>query len=398
MVDAPAPSENNVLLRQVAGTALTAEIVAVSIETLKRYGSFTTIYAPAQSPVWVSAWMNTNNPDAFVATLSANGRPVVSVALEVRREGPFRIARFLGGTHANGNFPAVDREWLPTATTHDIDALISAIGRARQDVDLVALDRLVASFDGLPNPLLKLPSAPSPNVALAVNLDGGFETVLARTNGTRKRKRHRSQQRKYDSVGGARRTTAANAADANAMIDAFFAMKQQRFGSMGITDVFADAEVRSFFRKLFVGALQHDKPPFVLHGLEVAGKYRAITGTSRAGSRLICEFGAIADDELAYASPGEYLFFDNIAEASRQGYAVYDFSVGDEPYKRQWCDIEIRHADVLVPLTAKGRLYALGLKSTSRIKGAIKNNPTLWPLVKRLRSGVRGKSAPVGDD
>ncbi|WP_395447279.1 GNAT family N-acetyltransferase [Aminobacter sp. UC22_36] len=402
MVDATAPSENNVLLRQAADTAnvATAAVLPVSSETLSAYGKFTSIYAPAQSPEWVSTWIDTNKLDTVLATLSANGRPVMSVALEVTSEGPFRIARFLGGKHANGNFPAVDKNWLAAASANDIDTLVRSIGQARPDIDLVTFDRLIADFNGLPNPLLRLPSSPSPNVALAVNLDGGFEKVLTRTNGKKKRKRHRSQERKYEAVGGARRTMATTIADANAMLDAFFAMKEQRFGAMGITDVFADAGVRSFFRKLFVDALAHEKPSFVLHGLEVGGKYRAVTGASRAGNRLVCEFGAIADDELAYASPGEYLFFDNISEACDDGFGVYDFSVGDEPYKRQWCDLEIQHADVLVPLTAKGRFYALGLKSMSRIKGSVKNNATLWALIKRLRSGVRGKptAATAEDD
>lgn len=400
MVDAPAPSENNVLLRQVAdySSAATAVAVPASSDALDAYGNFTNIYAPAQSPQWVTAWIDTIEPDAVIATLNIKGRPVLAIALEVCREGPFRIARFLGGTHANGNFPAVDKNWLAAATTHDIEALIGSIKQIRPDVDLIAFDRLMVDFDGLPNPLLKLPSAPSPNVALAVDLDGGFEAVLTRTSGKKKRKRHRSQERKYEAVGGVRRAVATTAYEVDAMLDAFYAMKEQRFGAMGITDVFADTKVRSFFRKLFVDALQHDEPSFMLHGLEVAGKYRAVTGSSRSGSRLVCEFGAIADDELAYASPGEYLFFDNISEACGKGFTVYDFSVGDEPYKRQWCDTEIRHADVLVPMTAKGRLYALGLRSTSRIKGTIKNNATLWALVKRLRSGMRGKATPIQED
>ncbi|MBB6466427.1 CelD/BcsL family acetyltransferase involved in cellulose biosynthesis [Aminobacter lissarensis] len=402
MVDATAPSENNALLRHAAttGNATSAAVLSASSEALSAYGKFANIYAPAQSPEWVSTWIDASKPDAVLATLSASGRPVMSVALEVGREGPFRIARFLGGKHANGNFPAVDKNWLATASAGDIDVLVRAIGKARPDIDLVAFDRLIGDFKGLSNPLLKLSSSPSPNVALAVDLDGGFERVLTRTNGKKKRKRHRSQERKYEAVGGARRTMAHTTAEANAMLDAFYAMKEQRFGAMGITDVFADAEVRNFFRKLFVDALAQENPSFVLHGLEVGGKYRAVTGSSRAGNRLVCEFGAISDDELAYASPGEYLFFDNISEACDQGFDIYDFSVGDEPYKRQWCDLEILHSDVLVPLTVKGRIYALGLKSLSRAKGTIKNNATMWALIKRLRSGVRGKPAavPVEDD
>lgn len=400
MVDAAAPRENSALLRQGAnaGDILTAVAIPATREAIKAYGKSAGVSAPAQSPGWVSTWIETNHVDGVIATLNAKGRPVLSVALEVSHEGPFRIARFLSGKHANGNFPAADRNWLATASTAEIESLIGSISRARPDIDVVAFDRLITDLDGLPNPLLKLTSTPSPNVALGVDLVGGFEAVLTRTSGKKKRKRHRSQERKYDVVGGARRIVATTEADVNAMLDAFFAMKEQRFGAMGITDVFADAGVRTFFRKLFVDALQKDPSPFILHGLDVGGKYRAVTGSSRAGNRMVCEFGAIADDELGYVSPGEYLFFDNISEACDQGFDIYDFSVGDEPYKRQWCDIEIQHADVLVPMTAKGRLYALGLKSTARLKSAVKNNTTLWAVVKRLRSGVRGKASPAGQD
>ncbi|RWF06417.1 MAG: GNAT family N-acetyltransferase, partial [Mesorhizobium sp.] len=97
-----------------------------------------------------------------------------------------------------------------------------------------------------------------------------------------------------------------------------------RFRKMGIANVFGEPEVRAFFSALFVEALSDDKPSFVLHGLEVAGKLRAVTGSSRSGKRLICEFGAIADDDLAHASPGDFLFFDNIEEACETGFDVYD--------------------------------------------------------------------------
>ncbi|WP_378942959.1 GNAT family N-acetyltransferase [Mesorhizobium sp. ANAO-SY3R2] len=400
MVDTTGWRRNSTTPRPTVDSASTATAFHASKETIAAYGEFSrlAVFAPAQSPKWVSGWLEATGSDAVVAMLTVQGRVVLALALEVCQEGPFRIARFLSGKHANGNFPASDKKWLATADAADVQKLIGAIKAARRDIDAVVLERLIGDFDGLPNPLLTLPSAPSPNIALAVDLDGGFEAVLGRTPGKKKRKRHRSQERKYDAVGGARRVVATTEAETNAMLDAFFAMKKQRFAAMGITDVFAPAEVRSFFRRLFADALKQDEPAFVLHGLEADGRYRAVTGSSRAGSRLICEFGAIMDDDLAYISPGEYLFFDNISEACEQGFGIYDFSVGDEPYKRNWCDLEIRHADVLVPLSAKGRIYALGIKASSRIKAAIKGNHALWALVRRLRTGARGKAALAGED
>ena len=402
MVDVTLSRESNAVLHPTAAAAemATVAVAPASPEVFADYGTFArkAVFAPAQSPEWVAGWAESAKADMVVATLLLRDRPVMSLALEICREGPFRVARFAGGKHANGNFPATDRQWLAEADQGDLQKIIAALKAARPDVDILTLERLATDFDGLPNPMLKLPSSPSPNVALAVDLDGGFEAVLARTSGKRKRKRHRSQARKYEAIGGARRVLATTEADVNDMLDAFFAMKEQRFGAMGITNVFGPAEVRSFFRSLFCDELDKDKPAFMLHGLEVSGKYRAVTGSSRAGNRLVCEFGAIADDELAYASPGEYLFFDNIAEACEQGFGIYDFSVGDEPYKRQWCNLEIRHADVLVPLTAKGHVYAAGLKATSRIKAAIKGNAAAWAFIKRLRTGTRGKAAAPAED
>jgi CelD/BcsL family acetyltransferase involved in cellulose biosynthesis len=275
--------------------------------------------------------------------------------------------------------------------------LLEAISRQRPDIDVISLNRLLPELDGRPNPFLAFPSSISPNVSLAVDLAGGFEALLQRPNGVRKQKKHRSQGRKLESFGPCRRIEAKTSQEVGVLLDAFFAMKDARFRKMGIANVFAAPEVRSFFVKLFVDALSETRPSFVLHGLEVGGILRAVTGSSRCGSRLICEFGSITDDELAHASPGGFLFFDNIREACEQGFAVYDFSVGDEPYKRNWCDLEIQHRDVLLPLTMKGRAFAFGLHQNARLTAYIKSNPAIWRLMKSVRRKAIGQSANQPD-
>lgn len=406
MVDATASFDGN---RRTAAAQRAAPDVSrassVSVgggEALARYGEFcrTALFAPAQSDAWIQNWAAEVKPDAVVATLSAGGWPVFSLALEVSRSGPFRVARFMGGRHANGNFAAIDAAGLGDAAEPAIRSLFKAIAKARPDIDLIALERLLPDLDGVANPLAALPHFPSPNLSLAVDLDGGFEALLGRASGKRKRKKHRSQTRKFEAVGSFRRIEARTTEEVDTLLEAFFAMKASRFSKMGIANVFGEPEIRSFFRALFSGALAETPPSFVLHGLEVAGKLRAVTGSSRSGKRLICEFGAIAEDDLGHTSPGDFLFFDNIQEACQLGFAAYDFSVGDEPYKRLWCDIETRHVEVLVPLTAKGRVLALGLRQGARLKAFVKNSPTIWKLTKMLRRKAAGQpvAAAAEDD
>ncbi len=355
------------------------------------------IGAPAQHPIWVESWLRATAADVVFAVFSRDGRPALLLALEVIGHGPFRVARFLGGSHANGNFPLCSRSSHPI-DAGEIAALIGALAKIRPDIDLLSCERMLPQLGGAANPLLLLPATPSPNVALAADTGGGFEALLGRMSGKRKRKQHRSQARRLAEAGGHRRIEAATPAETARLLAAFFAMKAVRFRKMGVADVFAPAEVQAFFHDLFTGALAEMPRPFVLHGLEVGGKLRAVTGSSRRGDSLVCEFGSIAEDELALASPGNFLFFENIREAAQQGFALYDFSVGDEPYKRLWCEVEIGHFDVLVPLSAKGKVLAGALALTSRLKRLTKSTPALWAAARRLRRRAAGQPEGCGDD
>ncbi|MER9752845.1 GNAT family N-acetyltransferase [Mesorhizobium sp. M0166] len=407
MVDATASFDGNRLASSEASPcALPAGKAGLSTSVadgaaLAGYAEFchSALFAPAQSAGWILNWAARTGADVVVATLRADDRPVFSLALEVTRGGAFRIARFMGGRHANGNFAAADPQWLANADSAAIRSMLAAIAKARRDIDLVALERLLPDLDGVANPLSALSHFSSPNLSLAASLIGGFDALLARVSGKRRRKKHRSQARKFEAVGSYRRVEAKTADEVNRQLDAFFEMKEFRFRKMGIANVFGGAEVRAFFRSLFADALQEEDPSFVLHGLEVAGKLRAVTGSSRSGKRLICEFGAIAEDDLAHTSPGDFLFFENIQEACEAGFKIYDFSVGDEPYKRLWCDVETQHFEVLVPLTLKGRALALALRHGASLKAFIKHSPMVWKLTKLLRRKAVGRTAPAaGED
>ena len=400
MADATASGDGKTFAATAAphqAPAVVATVQSASAEAIASYGDFsrTAPHAPPQSALWIRHWIDNLRPDALIAWLKTGEQPLLAMALEVERSGPFKVARFMGGRHANGNFPPFAQTSDSPLAAADLSRLFDAIKRARPDIDLIALQRLQPDLDGLVNPLSALPSFQSPNLSLAVDLSGGFEEVLERTSGKRKRKKHRSQARKFETAGGFSRIEARSADETRRLLEAFLAMKEQRFRKMGIANVFGDPRVRAFFHALFAEALDEEKPSFVLHGLEVAGKLRAVTGSSHAPRRLVCEFGAILEDELSSASPGDFLFFDNIQEACEQGNAVYDFAVGDEPYKRQWCDIEILHRDAMVPLTLKGRALASSLHQGARVKAFIKNSPTIWKFTKALRRRAAGHEQPA---
>jgi CelD/BcsL family acetyltransferase involved in cellulose biosynthesis len=360
---------------------------------LKEYARLaaTHLWSPAQSPEWIEAWASAAGRDIFIASLMTDDERVVALGLEVVEAGGVRLARFPGGCHANGNFPAVRRNADPPspATLH---WFLRKIGQVRPDIDAICLERQAFWRAGDCNPLAALPHDESPDIALAVDLSGGFDAVLDRHTVRRKRKKHRARIRKFEAAGGFRLIEAKTPEEVDRLLSAFFTMKAERFARQGITDVFADPSVRAAMRRLYRNALSEKLQSFLLNGLEVGGVLRAVAGFSRVGERIVCDFCAIAEDELARASPGDFLFFESIAAAATDGLAVFDFSVGDEPYKRLWCDIEERQFDLFVPFTARGRLHVVMRRLTALARRMVKRNATLASALRRARRTLRGSN------
>ncbi|WP_157014735.1 GNAT family N-acetyltransferase [Mesorhizobium xinjiangense] len=347
------------------------------------------VFAPPQNPHWVECWTREVNGDCAIATIVVDGRAAFALALEIVPFGPLTIARFMGGSHANGNFAMTVPGTATPAPQSLKSALVAAFRHARPDIDMLCLERQVPGLHGAANPLAVLSTGPSPNPALAVDLSGGFEAVLGQRNASRKHKKHRSQTRKFEAAGGCALVRPGSRDESDRLLRAFFDMKSTRFADKGIDNVFADAKVQAFFFDLFGRCAGQDRPQFLLRGLEIGGKLRAVNGCSRTADSLVCEFGTFRIDELASASPGSFLDFECIQAACAEGLSIYDFSVGDEPYKRQWCDIETHHFDIMLGLSVAGRTAAGLMRANAAAKRRIKASPALWSLVKQLRK-LRG--------
>jgi CelD/BcsL family acetyltransferase involved in cellulose biosynthesis len=381
--------------------AVTFSIEPVSPSALDVYSQLAdrTVAAPPQRPEWLAAWAGNVNPDCLLLFALQGAEPLFAAPLEVVREGLCRTARIPGGSHANGSFfPAMPAFHSLSDMGAQLAAAFRTLRGARPDIDMLALERLSPGLDGLDNPLATLPHSASPNLALAADLTGGFEALVERMSGKRKRKKLRAQLRKFEAAGGYRLIRAGTPQETSELLSALFAMKHERFHKMGVADVFAPPEITAFFRELFATASKDGTPRFFLSGLEVGGKLRAVAAYSSTTERIICDFASFAEDELYAASPGEFLFFHDIEKACLEGLKIFDFSVGDEGYKRAWCEIETWQFDILFPLTARGHAAAAVKRAKARAKSLVKNNPLAWRLVRMARARNAGKSAPAEDD
>jgi CelD/BcsL family acetyltransferase involved in cellulose biosynthesis len=342
--------------------------------------------ATPQDIEFVSAWQNHVNNDciAVVGTLAETGSIEFLLPLEVVSKGPLRFARYPGGSHANANFPAtglLSEQLFPESLTA---ATRRAISLARPDIDAVLLERQVEMLNGMSNRLVSERSGVSPNVALSFALPASFQELLKERNGAKKQKKMRQMQRRMDERGGWRMFKAATEAETSRVLDRFFLLKGERLKSRGLKDVFADPGVQAFFKALFADALSSVAPRYELHALEVGGEIAAVAGCTINGKHLTVEFGGICSSDRQL-SPGDILYHLLIEQCCQRGFEIFDLGVGDEFYKRRWCDTEIWHRDTYLPLTVKGRIAVTTFTGVAAAKKRIKSSPLLFGLVKKLR-------------
>ncbi len=383
-----------------AGATQQIHAGSMAVTVHRDYGEIEKAYArlsatatvPAlQSPQWVRLYQTFHGGHFAHVCMGMPGHELLILPLEMTRRHGVNVLGYAGGSHANGNFPVIDRAlWHDTATLA-AGAVAAALRQSNIGADVVILERQLGAHDGIANPFVTPASAPSPNLALAADLSQGFDHLMSVISGKRKRKKNRSQARKFEAAGGYEFARATTQEDVDRLLDSFFESKELRFRASGITNVFGSAEIQRFLRALFKGELGSAKPRFFLDALKVGGRIRAVTASSVTGDRVTCEFASICEDELAQHSPGEFLFFRNIEQAAADGYVTYDFGVGDEHYKRMWCNVETTHFDTVIPVTAKGAAYGMAWRTIAAAKRRIKRDRMLWPLVKRLRQRMRGQ-------
>ncbi|TGD94702.1 GNAT family N-acetyltransferase [Methylobacterium nonmethylotrophicum] len=340
------------------------------------------VMTPYQRFDWVSACAATLPEGAQarpVLLRDAAGRPLALLPLCVRREAGIRVARMIGGRHANFHMPIFAG---PEAAFLPAEAYRTALRRAGRlaGADVIHLPHQPLAWDGVPNPLAHGPASPSDAYGLALAADP--EMVLKRVlSGDARRKLRQKEKWLVAAHGPVVHRIAADEQEGEAILAAYLAQKAERFATRGIADPFADPAARGFLARAHrAGALE-------LHALCTGGGRILATFVGAVDARrfsgMLTSFDP--DPSLARFSPGDLLLQALIRDQALRGRAALDLGVGEARYKASVCDETIRLVDAVLPVSLRGRVYGAAAEAGARLKRRIKRDPRLWALVGRAR-------------
>jgi CelD/BcsL family acetyltransferase involved in cellulose biosynthesis len=245
------------------------------------------------------------------------------------------------------------------------------------------LNQQPLDWNGATNPFARLPRQLSANECPLLTIDP--KAPSARFSGSFRRKLN-GKERKLQALPGYRYTIARTEEDARRLLDAFFAIKPLRMAEQKIRNVFAESGTKAFIEHACLDGIAAGKQAIELHGLECDAEVIAIFAGVSDGDRYSTMFNTYTMSDAARNSPGLILIRNMIDHHAQLGCSSFDFGVGTDEYKLQFCKDERQPLfDSFVPLTAKGQIAARLFSLETSLKRAIKRSPMAMRALNTLR-------------
>jgi len=383
--------------------ALTRAAAGFSVEVFTDFApaldAWTQLEECAPAPLYqtrrfVVPWFATMSKHAgltpmIVLLRDTSGELAALWPLGVRQSKGIRRVEFLGGKDSNSNMGLM-RPDVHLPAPHIQKILLEAARLSGLSPDIYILANQPAQWEGFANNLVKLPSQPSPSACHSAQLMADSEAFHNRQLSSDARKKLRAKRRKLEEMGPVSLLTARTEDEARRILEAFFLQKLQRFDEKNIKSGFDSPAARSFFERCCLSRIGRRDAAVELHGLLIGDRIVATYGGGVHRGRFHGMFNSFdPEPAIARQSPGDVLLNLLTESKCRQGLQTFDLGIGEGRYKSTWCDQVEPLFDTLIPITVKGRVFAMAEFLRRKAKRAIKQNPRAWAFAQKVRQGMR---------
>jgi CelD/BcsL family acetyltransferase involved in cellulose biosynthesis len=347
-----------------------------------------------QSFDWLANWqrhvgITRGTIPAIVVGREIDGEMLFILPLAVETAGSCRRLCFLASRLCDYNAPLLARNFSARVSTERFllawrDVLALLRSQPGMQFDLVDLEKMPEYVGEQRNPFLDLCVQPHPSGAYLADLPREWAAFYAEKRSSSTRKRERRQLRQLAEHGELCFVDVQDSDETTRTLATLIEQKSRVFARMGVDDRFARPGIREFF-------LAIARDPAMRELVHVS---RLDVGTQIVAASVGLKFrdcyylilSSYHDGELSRFGPGRAHLNELLRHAIERGFRVFDFTVGDEPYKRDWSNIELALHDYLGAVTLHGWATVGMLAGFRRLKRHIKRSPALWRTFMRARA------------
>jgi CelD/BcsL family acetyltransferase involved in cellulose biosynthesis len=333
-----------------------------------------------QTRAWLENWFdavgNRLPIEPCFVVVSIDDVPAYFFPFQVDTAGSVRELRWFGDDMIDYGAPIIG-----PAGGEDFAEVWESVLACLPEVDVIRLSKIPASVCGVDNPLCGLECRPYHNRAHFVELDGNWDQFYESHAGAKTRSTDRRKYRRLSGMGELE-LRVADGSDATVFGEiAAHTIKQkaQRYRDIHAPNVVARDGVSDLLGKPIESLIESG----MLHisALVLDGKVITTHWGMVHGGRFYYYMPSYEDGPWMKYSPGRILLFELFKWCFERGVGVFDFTIGDESYKKDWCDSEIRLFHYIRALTKRGRFASLRHNTTA----ALLSSPAILSMARRVQ-------------
>ena len=308
---------------------------------------------------------------------------ILPLAIEQLRYG--RCLTFLGRALCDYNAPLLSPEVAQTLTASRFAELWKALHAEIQrgyPHSFVWFDKMPQRVGGQHNPMCDLKTQRNASSAHATELQTDWELFYSQKRSAATRRNDRKKLKKIGEFGAVEFRSPAKPEEIQKLLSTLIEQKSIKFAKMGVANIFAKPGYTEFFTTIAINArlLVH------VSALQVGANAAATNlGLTFRG----CYYYVLAsygDGPVARFGAGAAHLHELMRYATGHGCTRFDFTIGDEPYKRDWSDVELHLYDHVNGVGVFGKIVASLISIALRFKRWIKTTPVIWWLALKVRS------------
>jgi CelD/BcsL family acetyltransferase involved in cellulose biosynthesis len=355
---------------------------------------------------WVSAWQRhvgeRNGVKPAIVTVRDGGGDLLMILPLAIESGAVRRLTWLASDLCDYNTPLLAPDFsrlIGEARFAELWRDILERLRSHPDYryDLIQLEKMPEQVGAQRNPMLGFEVVLNPSNAYATELGKNWEQFYAAKRSSSTRRRDRTKRNKLAQFGEVSFVNPERPEDVAASFEILMQQKTGQFARMGVPNIFSHPGYPEFYRDVAA------RRPDMVHisRLDVGAAAAALNYGLVFRGRYYHVLASYTDHEMSKFGPGAAHLHELMSYAIGKGCTVFDFTIGDERYKRDWCESDIKLYDYVAMATARGAVVAGPLLAMRAAKRWIKQTPAVWNAVTKVRAmfgALRGKSAAPAAD
>ena len=352
---------------------------------------------PFQSFDWLNCWLNTvgsakNSSPLLIVISNERGAPVLVAPLSIERKGPFKALTWLGSEINDYNAPVLG----PDDADYDriteqfselwVDVLDHLASLENCKFDFVNFSKMPALVGTRKNPFTMLDNTLNASRAHMTALPRSWDEMYARRSSST-RSRDRSKLRRLGEFGEVKYFEPQTTKERLEVTNRLLQLKSVQLAEMGARNRFDAVNYRQFIQ--FASGIEN-----IIHvsALKIGENIVAANLGLMLNKCYYHFLMAYDQGEVSKFGPGAAHLRELLQFAIRSGAETFDFTIGNESYKKDWCDTEMPLYDYRASQSARGRIAVLGAQNFYRLKGWVKNNRQAWLMYLKFRSILGGLS------